>query len=192
MRKKLLFVLMIASLLLSSFLPSINALAAGKTAKLDSLKFVPVKGWAVVFEVTGTWKPADLKGHTLSVGGKTIDLYCNFRDDNHISCTMESLNHYVGQTAVIFFGGQTFSAEVPGKRAATGFAECPPDHNEKVDLILYDSDGNDYIGWTSIYPSQNMTIDEIIAFHIAFVESFESVTIVSYEVLGVTCTPGDA
>lgn len=192
MRKKLLFLLMIASLLLSSFLPSINALAAGKTATLVDLRFVPVKGWAVVFKVTGIWKPADLKGHTLTVGGKTIDLYCNFRDDDHVSCTMESLNPYVGKTAVIFFNGQTFSAEVPGKWAATGFAECPPDHYEKVDIILYDSDGNDYIGWTSIYPSQSMTIDEIIAFHIVWVEAFESVTIVSYEVLGVTCTPGGA
>jgi|GEM_PF-3721908 len=192
MRKKLLFVLMIASLLFSSFLPSMSALAAGKTAKLDSLHFTPVKGWAVVFEVTGTWKPADLKGHTLSVGGKTIDLYCNFRDDDHISCTMESLNPYVGQTAVIFFNGQTFSAEVPGKKASTGYAECPPDYVERVDLVVYDSDGNDYIGYTSVYPSQDMTIDEIIASHIAWVESIYSVTIVSYEVLGITCDPGGA
>jgi hypothetical protein len=184
----LLFVLMIASLLFSSFLPSMSALAAGKTAVLDSLHFTPAKGWAVVFEVTGTWKPADLKGHTLSVGGKTIDLYCNFRDDDHISCTMESLNPYVGQTAVIFFNGQTFSAEVPGKRAASGFAECPSGDTETVYIYFEDGDGLSNTGFISYNPADMFTIQEALAAWLSIFEISEN--IVFYEITDVTCTSG--
>lgn len=120
MKNRFVLLIVLAALIFSLALPASNVQAAGKTATLVDLRFVPFKGWAVVFKVAGDWQPDDLKGNTLSVGGQTMKLYCNFRDGDHVSCTMESLGQFVGKTATIFFGGQIFSAIVPPKYAKAG------------------------------------------------------------------------
>lgn len=119
MKNRFVLFIVLAAMLFSLVLPASSVQAAGKTATLVDLRFVPVKGWAVVFKVTGDWKDADLKGNTLSVGGHIFNLYCNFRDGDHISCTMEALGQFIGKTATIFFDGQTFSAIVPRRTTNT-------------------------------------------------------------------------
>jgi hypothetical protein len=88
MKTRYLFFFVLVALVLSAALPVGVVQAAGKTASLVEFKHVHGKGWTAVFQISGNWKAADLKGNTITVGGKTYDLYCNFRDDNHISCTM--------------------------------------------------------------------------------------------------------
>lgn len=120
MKTRLVLFIVLAAMIFSLALPASSVQAAGKTATLVDLQFVPIKGWAVVFKITGNWSDADLKGNTLSVGGHTFNMYCNFRDGNHVSCTMESLGQFVGKTATIFFGEQIFSDIVPPKYAKEG------------------------------------------------------------------------
>lgn len=91
-RPLLFFVL--AALLFAAALPASTVFAAKKTATLLEFKHILAKGWTAVFAITGNWTNADLKGNTVTVDGKTYNLYCNFRDENHISCTM---HHDMGQ-----------------------------------------------------------------------------------------------
>lgn len=190
MNKRIAYFIVFAALLFSSFQPTVNVLAAAeKTASLDGLSFVPGKGWAVVFSITGKWRQGDLRGNTMSVGGKSIDLYCNFRDAGHISCTMESLALYIGQNATIYFGGQTFSDIVPARHDnGTGFAECPSDGYESVSIKAYDVEQNEYAGGIS-YPADMFTIQQAAEQWVSYVESAFSIDIVSYQITGVTCAP---
>jgi hypothetical protein len=119
MKNRFVFWFVLAVMVFSLVLPVSSVEAATKTATLVDIRFVPIKGWAVVFNVTGDWKGADLKGNTLSVGGHTFNLYCNFKDDGQISCTMESLGQFIGKTATIFFGGNSFVAIVPPRNTNT-------------------------------------------------------------------------
>lgn len=182
MRRKLMLVLMLAVFSITSFLPTIDVFAAGKTATLVDLRFVPIKGWSIVFKVTGDWKDSDLKGNTLSVAGHTFNLYCNFRDDNHISCTMESLGQFIGQTATIFFAGQSFSAIVPERKSPAVSLECASGYQETVEMYGEDSEGFSISGSIS-YPAEMFTVDEAAATWASFAGADY------YQILGVTCTP---
>lgn len=148
MKNRLVLFIVLAAMIFSLALPASSVQAAGKTATLVDLQFVPIKGWAVVFKITGNWSDADLKGNTLSVGGHTFGLYCNFRDGNHVSCTMESLGQFVGKTATIFFGGQTFSAVVPQRTANN---TCPAYSFETEEGWFYIwtdlNTGVDFVEW---------------------------------------------
>lgn len=187
MRRKLMLVLMLAVFSITSFLPTIDVFAAGKTATLVDLRFVPIKGWSIVFKVTGDWKDSDLKGNTLNVAGHTFNLYCNFRDDNHISCTMESLGQFIGQTATIFFAGQSFSAIVPERKSAAVSLECPDDGWEQVYVYFEDSEGYAYAEWIAYFPASTYTTEEAAAELVALLESSWEIEIVYYLITDVSC-----
>jgi hypothetical protein len=122
MKTRYLFFFVLVALVLSAALPVGVVQAAGKTASLVEFKHVHGKGWTAVFQISGNWKAADLKGNTITVGGKTYDLYCNFRDDNHISCTMHhNLGQNIGRSARFNIAGlgvyNTYiAAAVPSKQ----------------------------------------------------------------------------
>ena len=187
MKKNVLSVLLLAMLLVVSFQPTLNVAAADeKTATLDELKFAPGKGWAVVFSITGKWTRNDLRGNTMVVDGHLINLYCSFRDANHISCTMVTLAPYIGMNATIYFAGWTYSAVVPPRRGGTGFAECPSDTWETVYVVAIDSEGGVHTG-NITYPADVYTIDQAAAILVSLIEQFDEVEIVSYSVSKVTC-----
>ncbi|GEM_PF-2345820 len=117
MKNRFALLIVLAALVFSLALPTVSVQAAGKTATLADFVHVPAKGWTAIFVISGDWKDADLKGNTITVDGKTYDLYCNFRDDAHISCTMHhDMGQLIGKPASLFFGGQTFNRGVPVKR----------------------------------------------------------------------------
>jgi len=115
------FFVVLVALVFSLVLPTVSVQAAGKTATLVEFKHLEKKGYTLVFAISGTWKDADLNGNTITVDGKTYDLYCNLRDGYHVSCTMQNFGQLIGRTAFIFFGGQNFSTAVPVKQVCTGY-----------------------------------------------------------------------
>lgn len=118
MNNRLLLFFVLVALLLAAALPDGIAYASGKTATLLEFKHVPAKGWTAIFAITGKWTNADLKGNSITVGGKTYNLYCSFKDDNHVSCTMHhDMGQLINKPATLFFGGQSFSHGVPKKSA---------------------------------------------------------------------------
>lgn len=117
MKNRLFVFFVLAALVLSVALPASTVFAAGKTATLLEFKHELSKGWTAIFKITGDWKAGDLKGNTITVGGQTYSLYCNFRDEDHVSCTMHhDIGQNIGKPASFFFGGQTFGGPVPAKR----------------------------------------------------------------------------
>lgn len=117
MNNRLLLFFVLAALLFAAALPGGIAYASGKTATLLEFKHVPAKGWTAIFAITGKWTNADLKGNSITVDGKNYNLYCSFRDDDHISCTMHhDMGQLINKPATLFFGGQVFSHDVPQKR----------------------------------------------------------------------------
>lgn len=117
MKNRFVLLIVFAAMLMSLTLPASSVQAAGKTATLVDFVHEPAKGWTAIFVISGDWKEADLKGNTITVDGKTYKLYCNFKDDTHISCTMHhDMGQLIGKPAILFFGGQTFTHGVPPKR----------------------------------------------------------------------------
>ena len=122
MKNRFVLFIVLAAMIFSLVLPTSSVEAAGKTATLVDFFHLPSKGYTVVFAISGDWKDADLKGNTITVDGKTYDLYCNFRDGSHISCTMShGLSQFAGDTAYFSFGGQSFNYAVPVKIICYGY-----------------------------------------------------------------------
>ena len=192
MKTRYLFFFVLLALILSAALPVGVVQAAGKTASLVEFKHVPGKGWTVVFKITGDWKAADLKGNTIKLGSKTFDLSCNFRDDDHISCTMKSLGQHVGKSATFFFGRQMYSATVPEKSPAKPvFEECPLNHTEYVSVTAVASNG-DIIKGAISYQSDWYTINEAAALWVKLKNQQlegQGLTVSSYEITSVVCEP---
>jgi hypothetical protein len=139
MKNRLILFFVLAAFVLSVALPASTVFAAGKTATLAEFKHEPGKGWTAIFKITGDWKAADLKGNTITVGGKTYNLYCNFRDDDHISCTMHhDMGQLIGKPATFNFAGVVSNDVVPAKRI------CNTWHANWVQAF-----GGGYEQWTS-------------------------------------------
>jgi len=150
MNNRLLLFFVLAALLLAVALPGGIAHASGKTATLLEFKHIPAKGWTAVFAITGNWKNADLKGNTITVGGKTYNLYCSFKDDNHVSCTMHhDMGQLKGKPATLFFGGQAFNHGVPKK--------SPQCHAWQAGFEYYYEDGE----WMEMYLASTKTYTEL-------------------------------
>jgi hypothetical protein len=145
MNNRLLLFFVLVALLFAAALPASTVFAAGKTATLVEFKHVPSKGWTAIFKITGDWKAADLKGNTLTVGGKTYNLYCNFRDDNHISCTMHhDIGQLIGKPATFNFAGVASNDVVPPKRICNSWT-ANWEYSEWLDYYEYGTyDGDDY------------------------------------------------
>lgn len=138
MKNRLFLFFVLAAFVLSLAMPLGSVIAAGKTATLVDFKHEPAKGWTAIFKITGDWKDADLKGNTITVDGKTYNLYCNFRDDTHISCTMShDMGQLIGKPATFFLGGQTFGGIVPDKKICLSYGF----------YSIYEGEG----GWTLWY-----------------------------------------
>lgn len=117
MKNRWLLFFVLAVFVLSTAIPTSSAFAAGKTATLVDFKHQPAKGWTAIFKITGDWKESDLKGNSITVDGKTYNLYCNFRDEDHISCTMShDMGQLIGKPATFNFAGVVSANVVPPKR----------------------------------------------------------------------------
>lgn len=123
MRKKLLFMLVIVSFLVSMVGTAATPLPTPSPAKIKQVTllqatFMEEKGMIFKFRVVGTFKEEELKG-SLRVKGQTIKLRCrNQRGAELVQCTAPggtSIN-YSGELAALTLNGFGFWVRVPSKR----------------------------------------------------------------------------
>lgn len=187
MIKKFLALLIVLVLAFTTFLST--AYAVGKTAALLEFSFQESKGWVAVFSITGNWTEADLKGASITVDGKSLPLYCNFREDGRVACTTPSLLPYTGQLAYLYLGGQGFSTTVPAKSAPTIFPyRCAKGEGFMIDITVFDHGipGHGFAGSSSgLY-----TVHEGFKIFKEFVIEGLGMEKAKFKINFVTCTPG--
>lgn len=126
MTKKMLFLLVILSMLASFSGMAAAPMAAPAAAKIEKVTlvqatFMKEKGMIFKFKVVGTFTEKELKG-SLLVKGKSIKLRCRYHAKNDIvQCTAPggTSTNFAGKTALVSLNGFTFWVKVPSKK------ECP-------------------------------------------------------------------
>jgi hypothetical protein len=137
MKNSLLTLLIVLVLAFTKF-PS-TAYAASKTAALEEFSFQESKGWVAVFGITGRWTEADLKSASITVNGKSLPLYCNFREEGRVAGTAPSLLPYIGQHAYLYLCGQGISATIPAKADPPLFPyQCAKGEGFMIDITVFD------------------------------------------------------
>jgi len=119
MKKRLLFMLVILSVLVGLF--GVAAAPTGKKDETKSVTFMSVdyyheKGVVFKFKLTGDFKDSELKG-SVQVGKKTIKVYCVRKENDsraNAQCVAPSTTTILaGRLGVITFAGSKFSFTVP-------------------------------------------------------------------------------
>jgi hypothetical protein len=126
MTKKMLFLLVILSMLASFSGMAAAPMATPAAAKIEKVTlvqatFMEEKGMIFKFKVVGTFTEKELKG-SLLVKGKSIKLRCRYHAKNDIvQCTAPggTSTNFAGKTALVSLNGFTFWVKVPSKK------ECP-------------------------------------------------------------------
>jgi hypothetical protein len=126
MTKKMLFLLVILSMLASFSGMAAAPMAAPTAAKIEKVTlvqatFMKEKGMIFKFKVVGTFTEKELKG-SLLVKGKSIKLRCRHHAKNDIvQCTAPggTSTNFAGKTALVSLNGFNFWVKVPAKK------ECP-------------------------------------------------------------------
>jgi hypothetical protein len=119
MKKSLLTVLMVLSMLAMFVGPVAAAPLSAGTATLVSVIYVPGKGPVFTFEVSGEFSNAELNGALQVVGGASYKLYCTQIDKTTVKCTVSK--KAAGQNVTLTWGGFQFSTFVPAAREKTQF-----------------------------------------------------------------------
>ncbi len=103
------------------------AAAAGqKSISLISAQYDPGKGVVFKFNVQGNF--SKLNG-SVTVGGKTLPLSCNYNDFGELACTAsQGLSSYVGATANITIDGYQFTTIIKGGKWCYGVYDYYPDN----------------------------------------------------------------
>jgi hypothetical protein len=111
MKKSLVAIMMVLSMLVM-FVGTVSAasLASG-TATLVGVEYVPGKGPVFTFAVSGEFTKADLKGSLHIEGGDDFDLYCTQVDSSTVTCTVSK--KAAGKNVVLSWGGSKFWTSVP-------------------------------------------------------------------------------
>ena len=112
MKKYLLTVLVVFSMLVMLVGTAAAAPLAAGTATLVGVEYVPGKGPVFTFSVSGKFSKADLKGSLQVEGGASFNLHCTKVDDSTVKCTASK--KVAGENVVLSWGGGTFWAHVPG------------------------------------------------------------------------------
>jgi hypothetical protein len=126
MKKNVLFILVILSILASMLGTAAAPMADSAKAKIESVSliqatFMKEKGMIFKFQVVGTFTEKDLKG-TLLVKGKSIKLRCRYQTSiDIVQCTAPggTATSFAGKSAVVSLNGFNFWVQVPAKK------ECP-------------------------------------------------------------------
>jgi len=111
MKKNLLVVFVVLSMLMAFAGTAAAAPASAGTATLVSVVYVPGKGPVFTFEVSGEFSKADLKGSVHVEGGEDFDLHCSQVDATTVVCTTSK--KAAGGNVAVTFGGSTFWTSVP-------------------------------------------------------------------------------
>jgi hypothetical protein len=114
MKKTFLF-LMTAALFVSALGFQVNRAKAEGFITYENAQYVTGTGIVFTFDASG-FRNRDLKNATIFVGSDFYDLYCWVRKaEGKILCVAwGSLTKFVGQTGVIYLGGQIFYVLIPG------------------------------------------------------------------------------
>lgn len=111
MKKYVLTILVVVSMLVMLVGTVAAAPLAAGTATLVGVQYVPGKGPVFTFSVSGKFSKADLKGSLQVEGGANFDLHCTKVDDSTVTCTASK--KVAGENVALFWGGGTFWAHVP-------------------------------------------------------------------------------
>jgi hypothetical protein len=111
MKKQLIAVMLVISML-TMFVGTVAAapVASGR-ATLVGVEYVPGKGPVFTFAVSGEFTSADLKGSLHVEGGDDFDLYCARVEASTVTCTVSK--KAAGKNVILSWGGSTFWASVP-------------------------------------------------------------------------------
>ena len=110
--KKSLIALVIVLSMLVAFVGTVSAapLASG-TATLVSVDYIPGKGPVFTFAVNGEFSKSELKGYLHIEGDGDFELHCSQVDSNMVKCTVSK--KATGKNVVLSWGGSTFWTAVP-------------------------------------------------------------------------------
>lgn len=163
---------------------------APRNLTLIGAEYLPGKGFAFTFAVSGAFEPGELKNAKLVIGSQSFDIGCELLENGNLRCIASGLAAYEGRNARIELAGLLFYTVIPGKVEPAGpvWAECPDDASETVHITSSDQNAQVYNGSFGYFPASARTIDEAVLELISIIESLFSVTIVSYEITNVTCT----
>lgn len=111
MKKYLITILVLLSMLVVQVgIVAAAPLAAG-TATLVSVQYVPGKGPVFTFNVTGEFSKSELKGTLHVEGGADYALHCTQVDDTTVKCSTSA--KVSGVNVSFTWGGSTFWTNVP-------------------------------------------------------------------------------
>jgi hypothetical protein len=111
MKKHLIIILLVLSMLAMLTGTVAAAPFAAGTVTLVSVVYVPGKGPVFTFEVNGKFTNADLKGSLHVEGGEDFDLHCEQVDSTTVKCTASK--KAAGMNVTLTWGGVTYWASVP-------------------------------------------------------------------------------
>lgn len=111
MKKYLITILVLLSMLVIQVGTVAAAPQAAGTATLVSVQYVPGKGPVFTFSVNGKFSKADLKGSLHVEGGADYDLHCTQVDESTVKCSASA--KVSGVNVSFSWGGSTFWAFVP-------------------------------------------------------------------------------
>jgi len=111
MKKSLLVIMMVLSMLAMFAGPVSAAPLASGVATLVSVEYVPGKGPVFTFAITGEFTKAELKGALHVDGGDDFDLYCIQVDSSTVTCTVSK--KAAGKNVSLTWGGAKFWTSVP-------------------------------------------------------------------------------
>jgi len=111
MKKSVLVVLLVLSMLTVFTRPVAAAPRSAGTATLVSVVYVAGKGPVFTFEVSGSFSNEELNGDLFAVDGNHFPLYCSQIDSVTVKCTVSK--KAAGKNVTLSWGGFKFSASVP-------------------------------------------------------------------------------
>jgi len=129
MKKYLITILVLLSMLVIQVGTVAAAPAASGVVTLISVEYVPKKGPVFTFSVSGNFSKSDLKGSLHVEGGADYDLHCTQVDESTVKCNASQ--KVAGINVSVTWGGSTFWAYVP---------EAPPPAQYCYNVYDYDLD----------------------------------------------------
>jgi len=111
MKKYLITILALLSMLIIQVGAVAAAPMASGTIKLISVQYVAGKGPVFTFSVNGKFSRAELKGSLHAEGGADYDLHCTQVDESTVKCSTSA--KVSGVNVAFSWGGSTFWAYVP-------------------------------------------------------------------------------
>jgi len=105
--------MLISILVMSALFATVVAAKNVKNATLAETRFVGGKGVVFLFNYTGKFKEADLKGAYMFIGSNRFNLDCTLSEWEQIACAAPGIKQFTGQNITGTVAGFRFNAIVP-------------------------------------------------------------------------------